>query len=74
VVIDGLRSDGKGNFLISDYAGRLIRVSPEGKTKLLLNTKSRQITLADFEYIPEKNLVVIPTFTDNRVMMYKLTK
>jgi sugar lactone lactonase YvrE len=74
VVIDGLRSDGKGNFLVSDYAGKLIRVSPEGKTELLLNTKSRQITLADFEFIPEKSLVVIPTFTDNRVMMYKLTK
>ena len=57
-----------------DYAGRLIRVLPEGKTELLLNTKSRQITLADFEYIPEKNLVVIPTFTDNRVMLYKFTK
>jgi sugar lactone lactonase YvrE len=74
VTIDGLRSDGKGSLLISDYAGRLIRVSPEGKTELLLNTKSRQITLADFEYISEKNMVVIPTFTDNRVMMYKLTE
>jgi hypothetical protein len=70
-VIDGLKSDRKGNFLISDYDGRLIRVSPEGKTDLLLNTKSRQITLADFEYIPGKNLLVIPTFTDNRLMMYK---
>jgi hypothetical protein len=74
VVIDGLRSDGKRNLLISDYAGRLIRVSPEGKTELLLNTKSRQITLADFEFIPEKSIVVIPTFTDNRVMMYKVTR
>jgi sugar lactone lactonase YvrE len=74
VVIDGLRTDGKGNFLVSDYDGRLVRISPDGKSELLLNTKSRQITLADFEYIPEKNLVVIPTFNDNRVMMYNVTR
>jgi len=74
VVMDGLRSDGRGNFLVSDYDGRIFRISPDGKSELLLNTKSRQISLADFEYIPEKKLIVIPTFVDNRLMMYKVTE
>jgi hypothetical protein len=74
VVIDGLRSDGKVNFLLSDYDGRLVRITPGGKSELLLNTKSRQISLADFEFIPDKNLLVIPTFIDNRLMMYKMTE
>jgi hypothetical protein len=49
-------------------------MSSGGKSELLLNTKSRQTSLADFEFIPEKNLIIIPTFTDNRVMMYKVSR
>jgi sugar lactone lactonase YvrE len=71
-VIDGLVKDENGNFLISDNAGRLFRITPDGKEELLLNTKSRQINIADFEYIPEKKILVIPTFTDNRLMMYEI--
>jgi sugar lactone lactonase YvrE len=71
-VMDGLVEDGRGNFLISDNAGRLFRISPDGKGELLINTKPRQISIADFGYIPEKKLLIIPTFTDNKLIMYKI--
>lgn len=72
VVMDGIAKDGNGNYLISDHAGRLFRVSPSGNSELLLNTKARPITLADFDYVPEKGLLIIPTLQDNRLMVYKL--
>ena len=73
-IMDGLKKDVEGNLLISDNAGRLFRISPDGKSELLLNSKSRQINLADFEYIPENKAIVIPTLDDNRLMMYKLNE
>jgi len=73
VIMDGLKKDEKGNFLISDNSGRLFRIAIDGKSELLINTKSRQIPIADFEYIPEKKIIVIPSLDDNRVMMYKFT-
>jgi len=71
-VIDGLAKDGKGNFLISDHAGRLFRITPEGKEELLMNTESRSITLADFEFVEEKEIIAIPTLGDNRVMVFEM--
>lgn len=71
-IMDGLTKDGQGNLLISDNAGRLFRVALDGKSELLLNTKSKQISIADFEYIPEKKLLIIPAMTDNKLIMYKI--
>lgn len=36
-----------------------------------MNTKTPQLTCADFEYLPEQKLLVIPTLYDNRVMTYR---
>ena len=71
VVMDGLSKDGKGNYLVGDHAGRIFRVSSDGKSELLLNTKSRPIQLADFDFVSEKGLLIIPTLEDNRLMVYK---
>jgi len=70
-VMDGLAMDENGNILFSDNAGRIFKLSPEGKSELLLNSKTPKINLADFEYIKEKKMLVIPTFYDNRLMMYQ---
>jgi len=72
VIMDGIASDGKGNYLVSDHSGRLFRVTTSGNSELLLNTKARPITLADFDYVSEKGLLIIPTLQDNRLMLYKL--
>ncbi len=72
IIMDGLTNDGMGNYLIGDHAGRIFRITKEGKSELLLNTKSRPIQLADFDYVPEKGLLIIPTLEDNRLMVYKI--
>lgn len=73
-VMDGVKPDGKGNYIISDYYGRVFRVSPSGQKTELLNTKTPQLFCADLEYIPEQKLLVIPTLYDNRLMTYRLSE
>jgi sugar lactone lactonase YvrE len=70
--IDGLASDADGNLLVSHNEGRLYRVSPSGEVTKLLDTSVPGINSADFAYVPEKGLVVIPTFGGNSVAAYTL--
>ncbi len=67
--IDGLEADGNGNYIISDWTGKIQLVSTEDDPIILLNTG---VNAADIEYIPENNLLLVPTFSDNRVMAYEL--
>jgi len=70
--IDGLVSNGKGSYLISDWAQNVYLVHPKKEKVLLLNTGSKNINAADIEYIPEKKLLLVPTFFDNSVRAYKI--
>jgi len=70
-VMDGLVADGNGGYLISDFNGRVFRVSGDGKKQLLLDTTAPERTCAAFGYIQEKRLLVIPSFTGDRVEAYE---
>lgn len=72
-IIDGLQSDGRGNLVLSHWEGRLLRISPDGSIEKLLDTTILGQYLADFDYVPGKDLIVIPTFYDKRVVAYRLT-
>ena len=71
-VIDGIRPDGTGGWLVSIWEGRLYRVSSAGGLTRLLDKTAPSVHLADFEYVPASGLLVIPTFEGNRVMAYRL--
>ena len=71
-IVDGIRLDGRGNYLVSQWEGRLYRVSPEGEPVEVLNTAAEGCNIADFEYIQATNLLVIPTFLGNKVVAYEL--
>ena len=70
--IDGLEADGKGSYIISDWQGKIQLVNIEKDPVLLLNTSDKGINAADIEYIPERKMLLVPTFSDNRVMAYEL--
>jgi outer membrane protein assembly factor BamB len=70
--IDGLKSDGNGSYIISDWKGKIQTVSTEDKPIVLLNTTEAGINAADIEYIKKLNLLLVPTFGANRVTAYKL--
>lgn len=71
-ILDGISGDGKGNLLVSHNEGRLFRVTPAGEVTLILDTTVPGDRIADFTFIPEKNLLVIPGFTGSRVSAWKL--
>lgn len=73
-VLDGLRVDDEGNLLVSHWEGRLCRLSPVGEVTEILDAASQGWNVADFEYLPEERLLLIPTFLDNRVRAVRLKR
>jgi hypothetical protein len=70
--IDGLKGDGKGNYLISDWNGKIQLVGSKIKPVVLMDTSPDNINAADFEFLPRKNMLFVPTFSNNRVIAYEL--
>jgi sugar lactone lactonase YvrE len=71
-LIDGLRCDGSGSYIVSDYNGRVLRVTADGQQTELVNTTSSGALAADLEFIPEKQLLIIPGLVDNRLTGYRV--
>jgi sugar lactone lactonase YvrE len=71
-VLDGIRVDNEGNYLVSHWEGQVYLVSPSGEVVEVLDTMEQRLNAADFEFIPESNLLIIPTFLGNRVVAYRL--
>lgn len=70
-VVDGIRVDNRGNYLVSHWEGQTYVITPSGQVTEVMDTIG-DINVADFEYIKEKNLLVVPTFVGNKVVAYKL--
>ncbi|MFT2007689.1 SMP-30/gluconolactonase/LRE family protein [Pontibacter sp. 13R65] len=69
---DGIAGDGTGNFFISNWNGEVYYVNQRGKKWLLLDTKSKGVKAADISYAQQQQLLLVPTFSDNRVVAYKV--
>ena len=72
-IVDGIETDEKGHILVSDYRGKIYSVSQQGQKKLLLDRTSPKQYCANFAYLPEKNLLIVPSLSDNRITSYKLS-
>jgi len=59
--IDGLVPVGGQKFVISNWSGRIMMISPSEKI-VLENTTEQKIQAADLGYIPKQKLILIPTF------------
>ncbi len=69
--LDGLVPDGRGRLLVSDFDGRLWRVTLAGEITPLLDTTSSGAHCADLEYIPDQGLLIVPGLYDNRLTAYR---
>jgi len=72
--IDGLVATGDGGYLISDFLGAVYLVRPGEKRIKLSDTSKEEIMAADIDFIIDKRLLMVPTFYDNRVMAYEVSK
>lgn len=68
--IDGLEKTDKGQFVYSNWEGRVFITNGTESVKLL-DTVGKKNT-ADIDYVPGKNLVLVPTFSANSVEAYQL--
>ena len=72
-IIDGFRITNGDDYLMSHWEGQVYVVSPEGDIVEILDTIGND-NAADFEYIKERNLLILPTFVSNRVVAYRVTE
>lgn len=69
--IDGLEKLENGEFIFSNWAGR-IHITKQQKVVTLLNRAENQQNTADIDFVPHKNLVLVPTFFGNTVEAFTL--
>lgn len=70
-IIDGIKLIGS-DYLVSHYFGDLNIVSDNGDVKTILNTREDKIQCADFEFIAQDSLIIIPALRNKKVFAYKL--
>ncbi len=73
-VIDGVTVDGSGNYLVSHWQGRVYRISPSGEIVKLLDVSVPGTNCADFAYVAEDGMLVIPSFMSNTVIAYTVAR
>lgn len=71
-LIDGIEPGRDGSLLVSHNEGRLYLVSPSGEVRRLLDTTGPEQNLADFDYVPELDLVVCPGWIRGNLVAYRL--
>jgi hypothetical protein len=69
-LVDGVRSDGEGNYIVSQYEGRVLRVRPSGETDVLVDNTDAQIYCADLDFDPKHRLILVPTLAGNKLLAY----
>lgn len=69
---DGIVPVGNGDYLASSWRGEVFYIEDDWTSTQLLDTRDMEINAADIDYLPENNLLLVPTFFDNRVVAYRL--
>jgi sugar lactone lactonase YvrE len=72
--IDGLNIDEQGNYIISDWYGKVQYVTSDGQITVLFDTSFETVNAADIFYESSNSTLYVPTFRDGRVMAYKITR
>jgi len=72
---DGIAYTGiPGYYIVTDWSGEIFLINPDYTKVSLLNTKEQQSNTADIDFIPEMNLLLVPTFLKNCIVAYKLVE
>jgi hypothetical protein len=70
--IDGLEIWKGQLFVFSDWSGKVQVADLAGSIQILFNTTPISVNAADIEVIGKSDLLLVPTFFDNRVMAYQI--
>lgn len=70
---DGIELMNSGNYLVSDWTGELFLIKNNTPTSIL-STKENNIQTADIGLIKDENIVLVPTFFNNKLVAYKVNE
>ena len=70
--IDGLVKIADGRYLISDWSGTVQLLETNQLPVILLDTRADKINAADLGWIADEKVILVPTFSDNRIVAYRL--
>lgn len=70
---DGIVAANDSSYLISNWEGEVYYWTRDSDPILLLDTKEEEINSADIEYVADENLLLVPTFFNDKVVAYRLT-
>ncbi len=65
--VDGLVKNSAGKFVFSNWPGRIF-INQNGKNIKLLDTTKEKINSADIDYDLKHDLILVPTFFDNKII------
>jgi hypothetical protein len=69
--VDGIEPDGRGGVILTDVFGRrIVHVAPSGTTRVLAQLSGGG---ADFGYIVNRNVAIVPYLNEHKVEAYDLT-
>ncbi len=72
---DGIAYTGiMGYYLVTNWEGEVFMINPDNSKISLLRTKEQGSNTADIEYLPDLNMLLVPTFFKNCVVAYKLVE
>lgn len=69
--LDGIRSIGD-DLIVSHWEGRAFLISPAGAVREVINVAGTGVNMADFEFVPDHGLLIVPTFSGNSLIAWKL--
>jgi hypothetical protein len=69
--VDGLEKNNDGDFVFSNWPGKIF-IHKNGKTIKLLDTTAQELNTADIDYDLKHDLILVPTFFDNHIVAYKI--
>ncbi len=78
IIYDGLRVVDENSYITSDWTSNVCLVYKPGAVRRILDLSTMNpiagsmVNCADIEYIPQKKLLIIPTFNDHRLLAYEL--
>jgi len=70
--VDGLEKNNDGNFVFSNWPGRIF-IHKNGETIQLLDSTEDEINTADIDFSLKHDWILVPTFFNNRIVAYKIT-
>lgn len=69
---DGVERVRENEFIVSGWQGCIYYIKADGSIQQIWDSREQKINTADIGFDPEKQIVYIPTFFDNRVLAYQL--